>query len=586
MKRASQAEKCEGKKAKAAAAEEEEEEEDILEEGEGDEEEEDGEDEDDDEEEEESGGELEQLPRALLEYAEGILEETSACVDMAKWSLALKGLEKARLVSLHLHADIQAMLEQAKKRGAIGGGAKVPPGSSSVFRSKDDSRFLLSLISIAHAKIVTAMEKNASCVQVVASLREALLFFPRSIEALHMLAKALKPLATTDEALTEVEMLLKKAVSTLPSLQTVQVANDDDMEVMLREKESGKESQDSLILLLCQGGRFEEAKKYLQTRGFSWRLSKQVLAYDLEAATVTSTSMPLVDLEHVKAFDGVFSSSVLDNLRFVFRPEAPFWKEHEYDLTTNSSRSVGYFSYLWPLKERPAPSNCIEQIVKQVYELVCSKYPRVREECNYAEWWVHTRPHTSGHQLHYDSDETGIEDGQPPMHPLISTVLYVEEEVGGPTLVTNQLLGGGLAESGWICCPKVNRLLMFDAKYLHGVLPGRGPNINPNARRLTFMVGFWNRICAKDRGLDNAGPGQPMPSIHSNKHSWPRELELKRELEAQVDVSACRQINLHHLDAVWEPVESNSSSSSGSSSSSSSSSSSNPPHYLRCFQGF
>ena len=24
------------------------------------------------------------------------------------------------------------------------------------------------------------------------------------------------------------------------------------------------------------------------------------------------------------------------------------------------------------------------------------------EECVYAEWWVHTRPHSSGHQLHFD----------------------------------------------------------------------------------------------------------------------------------------------------------------------------------------
>ena len=30
------------------------------------------------------------------------------------------------------------------------------------------------------------------------------------------------------------------------------------------------------------------------------------------------------------------------------------------------------------------------------------------EECLYAEWWVHTRPHTSGHQMHFDSDNEGM----------------------------------------------------------------------------------------------------------------------------------------------------------------------------------
>ena len=50
--------------------------------------------------------------------------------------------------------------------------------------------------------------------------------------------------------------------------------------------------------------------------------------------------------------------------------------------------------------------------------------------------------------------------------------------------------------------PKTNRCVMFDAQYLHGVIPGRGANSSPhtNARRLTFMVGFWKDIAAKDRG--------------------------------------------------------------------------------------
>ena len=50
--------------------------------------------------------------------------------------------------------------------------------------------------------------------------------------------------------------------------------------------------------------------------------------------------------------------------------------------------------------------------------------------------------------------------------------------------------------------PKSNRCVMFDAQYLHGVIPGRGVNSSPhsNTRRLTFMVGFWKDIAAKDRG--------------------------------------------------------------------------------------
>ena len=59
-----------------------------------------------------------------------------------------------------------------------------------------------------------------------------------------------------------------------------------------------------------------------------------------------------------------------------------------------------------------------------------------------AEWWVHSRSHTSGHQLHFDSDETRIEGGGTPRHPIASIVIYLgQNDVGGPTLVTDQLLG-------------------------------------------------------------------------------------------------------------------------------------------------
>jgi hypothetical protein len=44
----------------------------------------------------------------------------------------------------------------------------------------------------------------------------------------------------------------------------------------------------------------------------------------------------------------------------------------------------------------------------------------------------------------------------------------VQSCVGGPTLMTDQLLGGPLATRGWLAFPATNRLTMFDARYLHG----------------------------------------------------------------------------------------------------------------------
>lgn len=59
-------------------------------------------------------------------------------------------------------------------------------------------------------------------------------------------------------------------------------------------------------------------------------------------------------------------------------------------------------------------------------------------------------------------------------NPIVSTVLYLSEGVGGPTLVTTQHLQDTmLAARGWLAFPKLNRLVAFDGSYLHGVVPGR-----------------------------------------------------------------------------------------------------------------
>jgi hypothetical protein len=231
-----------------------------------------------------------------------------------------------------------------------------------------------------------------------------------------------------------------------------------------------------LCLLLCQAGRSLEARPLLMAQGYTWRLSDHVLHYaDLASATAsavgtgalaiatagksddstpvataiaaagtapaiapapapTATALTL-NAGCLHAFDDVFSASVLDHLRHVFRPGSPFWAEHAYDLASNSSRKVGYFSYLYPLRERAA-QNSIEQIVDLVFAVVQATAPQLAAECQMAEWWVHTRPHSSGHQLHFDSDETSLETGGAPQHPLLSTVVFVNNDLGGPTLIT------------------------------------------------------------------------------------------------------------------------------------------------------
>jgi hypothetical protein len=511
---------------------------------------------------------VDELSLQLLDYADEIIEDNVQGADMEALSAADKALEKAMMVALALSPDIKEMLDKALARGNDG---KVPPGSSLVTRSVTDQRFLCCQISLAQSKVASILTLDPGNQKAIAHLREALIFFPRCVEALLALALALKVHAKTKKELDDVESLLKKAVSTRSSLTP---AGGDKF--MQREMAACDTAQSALSLLLIQEGKAPEViGKLLAAQRFTWRLSDEVLRYASAPPTPTHNSAPapreLDSDPFVQVFDGSLSPEELAYLERVFRPDAPFWKEHHYDLSSNSGRSVGYFSYLYPLRERAANSG-LEQIIDKVFKAACSQFPQTTE-CTVAEWWVHTRPHCSGHQLHFDSDETKIEAGGTPHHPITSTVLFVKGDgVGGPTLVTDQTLSSGLASKGWLCHPKKNRLAIFDAKFLHGVIPGRGPAQSAEGRRLTFMCGFWKSISATDRDVDMPGPGQPFPSPGVTAWTWPGEiLEPASVFQDSPALPLDAKVVPLSVGAVWQPL---------------SPETKGQPSYQACFQGF
>ncbi|KAH8047569.1 metallo-sulfur cluster assembly [Aureococcus anophagefferens] len=138
---------------------------------------------------------------------------------------------------------------------------------------------------------------------------------------------------------------------------------------------------------------------------------------------------------------------------------AAYYAENDY-----GSPSVGFFSFRVAL-----PTSL--GVVRRVYEAVEREFPEV-EKATHAEFWAHRRRHGHGHELHYDS-VPGLRAGDAPRHPLVSTVLCVDGAAGGPTLVTDQTFGSE-ASRCWAAAPRANRLLAFDGRALHGVLPGAG----------------------------------------------------------------------------------------------------------------
>lgn len=224
--------------------------------------------------------------------------------------------------------------------------------------------------------------------------------------------------------------------------------------------------------------------------------------------------------QYVHAVDNALPPALLTHMQEALHPASCFWSEHCYDC-----ESSPYFSYVHCLGA-PATSS-LDQLIQHVHGLVRQHFPAVAE-AGYAEWWAHCRPHASGHQLHFDSDNEGMDGIR---NPIVSTVVYITGDIGGPTFVTDQgFTDQHLARHGWMVFPQQNRIAMFDGRYLHGVIPGRGCSPNPGERRVTFMIAFWRDITVRPSEKGEPGSARPFPGAGTQSaaamaaagHTWPQ----------------------------------------------------------------
>ena len=222
-------------------------------------------------------------------------------------------------------------------------------------------------------------------------------------------------------------------------------------------------------------------------------------------------------------------------------------------------------------------SSLIEQIAIIVKHRLSHRFPSIMAATS-VEVWSHRRPPDAHHQLHYDMDEIALwkykqrkldghdsdkqngrgnkrqkidhctEDEESEqvedctssvvnrdLCPIVSCVLTVNvpnetkscEKCnklgdGAPTLVCNQHLLGNKTNEGWLCYPRLNRLVAFDGSLLHGVLPGipipaRDTSADEDNHRVTLMLGFWKDVTLTVAD-DNAsktytiGPNVPLPA--------------------------------------------------------------------------
>jgi hypothetical protein len=84
---------------------------------------------------------------------------------------------------------------------------------------------------------------------------------------------------------------------------------------------------------------------------------------------------------------------------------------------------------------------------------------------------------------------------------IVSTIIYITADAGGPSLITNQRLSStDSATKGLLTHAKAQRFVAFDGRVLHGVVPGKG--VSKGGRRATFIFAFRKNIqIRKEAGL-------------------------------------------------------------------------------------
>lgn len=361
------------------------------------------------------------------------------------------------------------------------------------------------------------------------------------------------------ESAVEIERLYRSALTS--SRQSHRQPSTNGRDRPTKKAKKGEDNDQSLTdeeyfqagerlaLLLCQSGRCRKAKKGLRSLGFTCRLAEDVLDYQ------SSSERNGPELEE---HDESVPCQIIDNFlpepwlkrlgRVLLNPTSNYWTCHNYSIEPPSP----YFSYIIPLGDGMKSFGFLGKLIKRIQQcpLVLKKFPKLRN-ATAAEMWAHNRPHGSGHQMHFDSDDEGRGGVR---NPIISCILYVSEadsEIpGGPSLVTNQKLSSvRLASRGWLAHPKARRLVAFDGRYLHGVVPGKLSESRPG-RRVTLMLAFWEKIEVRS----DEGPGSARKFPESFEVTWADSLRSPFE-GGDMGYEQCKQTQPIELGRVYETLE-------------------------------
>lgn len=173
--------------------------------------------------------------------------------------------------------------------------------------------------------------------------------------------------------------------------------------------------------------------------------------------------------------------------------------------------------------------------------------------------------------FHWDKDEElrGLTGGALFVHPHLSTVTYLTDRVGAPTMILPCLADctTGAPEfrcidhSYFVSCPKVGKHISFDGRFLHAapsqlvltsasledmLLNGTSASGGSPSSRITFLVNIW--LNHRPLGVQTF-PGSLLQRISTTSNS-----PLGASLESNL-FQNCTQEKITHSDVTKEPVK-------------------------------
>jgi hypothetical protein len=161
-------------------------------------------------------------------------------------------------------------------------------------------------------------------------------------------------------------------------------------------------------------------------------------------------------------------------------------------------------------------TNAVEESIGKLWDLV---EPGL--QCIGMEWWLGRLKYGESLRFHTDRDRSLRKQTGQIVHPLWSSILYLNRFPSSPTVVLDQVLSPDgqswvppHAESGRSLDAIPNHYVVFRGDLRHGVVANRaaqgtGQTEKPPELRLTLLVNYWDRRPAAPNCRDYDGTIYP-----------------------------------------------------------------------------